>query len=197
MIAIRGYGSRIAQELAAILPANEKVTPVPREGHDGVAERHLFCQGVLRNKTINDQTPDEIASSWTINATRTIDQCERILSRNDRARICIIGSESAFAGSYDVVYAAAKAGVHQYVETRRLRTPMQQLVCVSPGIVADAGMTLRREDKERLEAREKAHPKARFVTSREVAVLVHHVLYVDRGYLSGVVIRMNGGEHTK
>lgn len=195
MIAVRGYGSRIAQEFAEI--STDDIIQVPRDGFNAVAQRHLFCQGVMRAKSIGEQSAEEIAESWRVNATMTIDQCDEILRQNERARICVIGSESGFTGSFDGAYAAAKAAVHRYVETRRMRTAHQQLICIAPGIIGDAGMTTRRNDHQRLVERRMQHPKGRFVTAREVAALIHHVLYVDEGYLSGVVIRMNGGEHTR
>ena len=55
-------------------------------------------------------------------------------------------------------------------------------------------MTLRRTDRDRLERRAAKHPKRRFLDAADVARLVHFLLYVDRGYVSGCVIRMHGGE---
>ena len=108
----------------------------------------------------------------------------------------MIGSESGFAWGFDGAYAGAKAALHCYVENKPLR-PKQQLVCIAPGIIEDAGMTERRMDKENLEKRRKDHPKHRFLTSDEVAKLAHFLLYVDQGYISNVVIRMNGGDHAR
>ena len=57
-----------------------------------------------------------------------------ILATNPSARICIIGSESAYRGSFDGTYAKSKAAIHRYVEA----TPthgQQQLVAISPGII--------------------------------------------------------------
>jgi NAD(P)-dependent dehydrogenase (short-subunit alcohol dehydrogenase family) len=73
--------------------------------------------------------------------------------------------------------------------------PQQQIVCVSPGIIEDAGMTVRREDRVNLARRRDMHPKRRFLRAIEVARMIHFLLYVDEGYTSGVVIRMNGGAH--
>jgi NAD(P)-dependent dehydrogenase (short-subunit alcohol dehydrogenase family) len=121
--------------------------------------------------------------------------CDQVFDERELARVVVIGSESGFSGSYDSAYAAAKAGLHAYVETKRLK-PRQQLVCVAPGIIADAGMTTRRPDKDALAARALEHPKRRFVTALEVAKLIRFLLYDDIGYLSGITIRMNGGQHT-
>ena len=57
-------------------------------------------------------------------------------------------------------------------------------------------MTERRQDVENLQHRQEKHPKRRFLEAAEVARMIHFLLYVDEGYTTGVVIRMNGGEHT-
>lgn len=195
MIAVRGAGSAIARALATL--TSDKIHKVPRGETNVEAERHLFCQGLLRPKPLTAQTAAEVAESWEVNFAMVARQCDAIFEKNDRARVCVIGSESGFAGSFDGAYALAKAAVHRYVETKRLRSRHQQLICIAPGIIEDAGMTTRRSDRDHLARRAMAHPKLRFVTAHEVATLVNHVLYVDAGYLSGVVIRMNGGEHIR
>jgi NAD(P)-dependent dehydrogenase (short-subunit alcohol dehydrogenase family) len=196
MIAIRGFASPLSQALLSLLPEWETAVPVERGGCNSGAERHLFAQGLLRPQAVSQQSSDEIAESLMANAIRTIQQCDLIFAVNPKARVCVIGSESGFAWSFDGAYAAAKAAVHRYVETKRLPKPEQQLICVAPSIIADGGMTLRRDDAQRLAEKAAAHPKGRFLTCAEVARLIHHVLYVDEGYLSGVVIRLNGGQHT-
>lgn len=197
MIAIRGAKSAIAQELTKLLPRCESLAVVAREDEPPLdAGRYLFCAGLLQAKRIAEQDCNEVGDSFLVNAGDVIRDCDRIITSNPKARICIIGSESGFSWSFDGAYAAAKAAVHRYVETKRLTDARQQLVCVAPSIIGDAGMTLRRHDRLVLERKKAGHPKGRFLRAFEVARLVHHVLYVDEGYLSGVVIRMNGGQHT-
>lgn len=193
MIAIRGFGSRLAQAFIGFVPNWEEAVPVERGACNTAAERHLFCQGVLTPKTIREQTAEERAESFEANFATVARQCDLIIATNDKARICVIGSESGFSWSYDGAYAASKAAVHAYVETKRLRTPSQQLICIAPSIIGDAGMTLRREDRTNLASHEAAHPKGRFLNCSEVCRLIYHALYVDQGYLTGTVIRMNGG----
>lgn len=197
MIAIRGAGSVIVQRLAALLPKGECIVKVDRwEAPPMDALRYLFCQGLIKPKRITEQTDNEIAESFLVNAGRIIKECDQIIEGNDLARICVVGSESGFVGSFDGAYAVAKAALHCYVETKRLRTPRQQLVCIAPTIIWDAAMTQVRDDLETVEARGRAHPKGRWLTAREVARLIHFCLFVDEGYLSGVVLRFNGGAHT-
>jgi NAD(P)-dependent dehydrogenase (short-subunit alcohol dehydrogenase family) len=196
VLAIRGFGSPLAQLFLDFLPPWETAVPVERGACDTQSERHLFCQGVLTPQHIGAQAPDVIADSFMANCASTIRQCDMIVGTNDNARILVMGSESGFAWSYDGVYAASKAGLHKYVETKKLRTPDQQLVCIAPSIISNGGMTLRRTDEKNLAKREAEHPKKRFLTCSEVCALMKYLLYIDTGYLTGTVIRLNGGAHT-
>lgn len=193
MLVITGWGSAIVQALLPTLPVEE--VPERADCYDVRfdAERYLFCAGVLRSKPIAEQTQVEIAETFMVNCGAVIQACDAILAVNDKARICVIGSESGFAWSHDGAYAASKAALHRYVETKRLRTKDQQLVGIAPSIIEDAGMTIRRSDQANLDRRRDTHPKRRFLQASEVARLIRFCLYEDFGYLSGIVIRMHGG----
>jgi NAD(P)-dependent dehydrogenase (short-subunit alcohol dehydrogenase family) len=196
MLAIRGAKSSIAFELIRLLGPDQQYVAVGRGRSMLVksdATEFLFCQGMLVGKSIDRITYDEQAKTFDVNAIQVIDECDRIIAGRDNARIVVIGSESGFTWSHDSCYAASKAALHRYVETKRLRTPDQQLVCVAPGIISDSAMTQRRDDQDVLAVRAKNHPKGRWLLAAEVARLVHFLLYQDQGYISGTVIRMNGG----
>lgn len=192
MLAVTGYRSQIIAELRGLLPEGEQIERIGDHEYPPMAERYLLCAGLLRPKRFAEQTSAEIDESLHVNLLRPIEICEEILSRNDTARICVIGSESGYTGSFDEAYAAAKSGLHKYIETRKLK-PGQQLVGIAPSIIENCGMTLRRLDQENLEQRRLSHPKGRFLKAQEIARLVHFLLYVDEGYLSGQIIRINGG----
>jgi NAD(P)-dependent dehydrogenase (short-subunit alcohol dehydrogenase family) len=195
MLAVTGYNSRIVQELKALLPQGEQIVrwnDLMLEGKFDYCERYLICAGLLRPKTIREQSEAEAAESLRVNCIQPMQLCDAALEQNDTARICILGSESGYVWSYDGAYAAAKAALHRYVETKKLKLG-QQLVAIAPSIIEDCGMTLAREDAENLERRKLENPKRRFLKAAEVARLIHFLLYQDEGYLSGTVIRMNGG----
>jgi NAD(P)-dependent dehydrogenase (short-subunit alcohol dehydrogenase family) len=135
---------------------------------------------------------DDAIDTWEANFHGVRRLVELTLANSPEARICVMGSESAYSGSHNEAYALSKAALHRYVEMRAL-APGQQLVAVSPGIISDAAMTTGRDDQERVTWRADTHPKRRHVTSAEVARVVHFLLYQDEGYLSNVVIRMHGG----
>lgn len=193
-LAVRGANSQIAVELRKLLPLDEQVIAVGRGEPMPWAERYLFCCGLMLGK--QDYSVSELRASYEANYHSVRRECDRIIAGNLQARICVIGSESGFSGSFDAAYAVSKAALHRYVEAKRLLTRVQQLVCIAPSIIADAGMTMRRKDGDVLIRKCRAHPKGRFITSLEVARAVHFALYVDEGYLSNVVVRMNGGQHT-
>ncbi len=190
MLAVTGYRSKIVSELIPLLPEGEEV--IRLDTTTPICNRYLLCAGVLRPKRIADQSPEEIAETFRVNCSWPIQFCDDMLEKNPEARICVVGSESGFSGSFDGAYAAAKAGLHRYVETKQLG-PFQQLVCVAPSIIEDAGMTTSRADKDVLEVRRTLHPKRRFLKALEVARMIKHLLYVDEGYTTGTVVRMNGG----
>lgn len=194
MIYVKGAGSAIATALDGLHPI-AKVEY--REAMPDDASAYLFCQGLLRQKPITEQTDEEIAETFMVNTVATIRECERLLKVNHSARICVMGSESGFTGSFDQTYAASKAALHRYVETRRLIHHNQQLVCVAPSGILNTGMTDARnkEGAEAFELRRQRHPKRRWLEPVEVARMIHFLLCVDHGYTTGVVIRMNGGEH--
>lgn len=193
MIVITGWRSQIGLALRNMLPKGEiAVWGVA----DGVpfplsAERYFFCQGLLRSRPATDQSDDEIREGLIVNYGSIAEACKRVLAANSTARICIIGSESGYRGSFDSTYAAAKRALHQFIETTPLK-PAQQLVGISPGIIGDAGMTTRRTDTENLERRRAEHPKGRFLASEEVARMAHFLLY-GSDYVTGTVVRMHGG----
>ncbi|MHB1086135.1 MAG: SDR family oxidoreductase [Minisyncoccota bacterium] len=196
MIVITGRRSQIAIQFISLLPCEEAVVPGSVVASvDGIlpnADRYLFCQGLLRPKRFHEQTPAEVEEGYRVNCSSITEACDHIFSVNARARICIIGSESGYRGSYDGTYAAAKADLHGYIESVSIG-PLQQIVGISPGIISDAGMTTRRTDTENLERRRTEHPKRRFLTSAEVAEMAFFLLYRSE-YVSGTIVRMHGGK---
>lgn len=176
MLAVTGLRTTIVQELAKL--TDEPISRIGGSSHQWFdadfqipeANRFVLAAGVLYGKHINDQTVYDIATGLAINLISPMRICEQILVENGRARICVIGSESGFSGSFDAVYAAAKAGLHSYVTTRKV-LPTQQLVAVAPPIISDSGMTKRRGDYPEVLKKRKT------VTAQQVAIVVHQLLY--------------------
>lgn len=193
-IVITGWRSAIAEEFRQILRSAEvTVHGKPMEpGFPIDVQRYLFCQGLLRPKRIEDQTEAEIKEGIEVNYASIVRACDLIFASNEFARVCIIGSESGYRGSFDENYASSKALIHSYIETKRL-APHQQLVGISPGIIGDCRMTTSRTDVDNLIRRRDEHPKKRFLEAAEVASLARTLIYFQP-YICNVVVRMHGGQ---
>lgn len=157
-------------------------------------DRIVIAHGTYDTNPFLSRTQVDLEREFTVNCMSAVRLCEIALEVNSSARICIIGSSSATKGSWDIVYWLAKAALHSYVRERQL-TPGQQLVCVAPSGV-ECGMTMRRSDSE-IESLKQTHPKRRLVTSREVAGLIHYLLFADAGYVTNTVVEINGGRFAR
>lgn len=192
-IVVLGAHSQIAQEFKKLVPPHKRLIRGELEFVDATADEYLICSGFLLGEVVGRQSVDDVTKSFMSNYVKVINYCDVVFSLNPCARICIIGSESGYNGSYDMAYAGAKAALHMYIKTKKLSF-RQQLVGISPWIVEDAGMTLRRQDFGHLSDLKNNHPKKRFLKSTEVARLAHYLLFIDEGYITNTIIRMHGGK---
>lgn len=179
MIAVTGLRTTIVHELHKLRPDEsiERIDSFPSLNEfdcefriPSAAEHFVLAAGVLHPKRIADQAAHEISASLAVNLVNAVRLCELILERTPNARIVVIGSESAFFGSYDDTYFLAKAALHRYVQVRKV-LPEQLLACLAPPIIADSGMTRRRSDYPAVLGQRKT------CTATEVAVMVEHLLY--------------------
>lgn len=189
-IGIYNLRSSIAQALLPLLPDGEEVIADPV---DPFHNRFLFCSGFLHGRRILETSTADVERAYRENFSNIAAACDLIFEHNSTARVCIIGSESGIKGSFDMAYAGAKAALHLYIETKRLTCPDQQLVGIAPTVIWDSGMTQRRPDLDELDARGAARRAGRWLTAIEVARAAHFLLYVDAGYTTNTILRMNGG----
>jgi NAD(P)-dependent dehydrogenase (short-subunit alcohol dehydrogenase family) len=191
-VGIGGARSTIAREFIKLLPDGaepycDRLNELPLD-----CDRYLVCTGFLAGKAVSCISPEEAEATFRINFLDPARFCDRLLLHNPRARVCLIGSESGFAGSFDMAYAAAKAGLHLYVETKRLDHPEQQLVALAPTIIADSDMTQRRTDQNALAARAAATRHRRWLSAAEVAAQAYQALFIASPFLSNTVLRLHG-----
>lgn len=174
-------------ELAKLLPDEELIQVKYRgEGMAGpcvfpLADRYIYAAGYLAGARFSELTTDQINATLALNLINAMRFTEEAL-KNPVARICLIGSNSATAGSYDELYAASKAGLVGYCASKRV-TRTQQLTIVCPPLISDAGMTIRRKDFPEVLYRRK------FSTSLEVATTIKRVLWdEDNCGIAGVLL---------
>lgn len=195
-IGITGFNSTIVREFESLMPDGETIRIIQRDPlalNQMDLDRYLFCQGRLVGDSIINISRHDAAWTWYDNFLTIAKRCDQILAVNRRARICIIGSESGYAGSYDMAYAGAKAAMHLYIETKRLEYPGQQIVGIAPTIIFDSAMTQSRKDLEAVTARGGHRRRGEWLAPLDIAKLAHFALYVDSGNLCNTVLRMTGG----
>jgi NAD(P)-dependent dehydrogenase (short-subunit alcohol dehydrogenase family) len=194
-ICISGFNTTIAQRFCSLLSPDEAIEARTLGDIDAAAHsRYLICTGFLAGQDLENIGDAAARMTWEANFLRIGQLCDEIISRNADARICIIGSESGYRGSFDMAYAGAKAAIHLYIETAKLKFPRQQIVGIAPGIILDSGMTQRRDDKSNLMDRAFFRRRGEWINAIDVARLAHFLLYVDSGNITNTVIRINGGE---
>lgn len=194
-IVITGHKTTIAKNFKSkALLKNSLIYEIrTREIDDHLdADKYVFCHGVMYPKKSYELTDAEKENSMYTNFISVVEMCDKIIDHNDKARICVISSYSAFVGSYDDTYALSKALLNQYIERKVLRTPKQQLVGIAPSAIEDSGMTQRRKDLENLNKKRENHPMKRLVQSYEVSRLIYTLLY-EQPYINRTVIQMHGG----
>jgi NAD(P)-dependent dehydrogenase (short-subunit alcohol dehydrogenase family) len=186
-IVVTGRSSTIANEFLELLPEAEIRT---LESVQSLGDRYLICTGYLAGKAIGEISSDELMETFTRNFAEIARLCDRIFDTRPNARVCIVGSESGIAGSYDMAYAGAKAAMHLYIETKKLRHAEQMIVGIAPHIIWDSNMTRARDDLKALADRGDANRLGRWLEPAEVADLARFLLMEASPSLSNQVIRM-------
>jgi NAD(P)-dependent dehydrogenase (short-subunit alcohol dehydrogenase family) len=193
MIGITGKRSTITQEFLKLIDDNSRVVFGSIEDLPLDLEQYLLCAGVLIGKTAGEIEDDEAIEMFRVNFLGVARFCDKLFEVNSKARVCVIGSQSGYGGSHDIVYAGTKASLHLYVETKKLQYQTQHLVCVAPTIIEDSGMTKRRSDLDETLRRGKKRRLGRWLQSKEIARLAHFVLHEDA--LCNTVVRATGGNY--
>jgi len=189
-VGIAGTRSTIAKEFQKLVPESENVQlrKLATLGHHH--RRYLICTGYLAGRDIRELSLQEQQDTMDLNFVAVAQFCEAVLSKNTRARICVLGSESGFKGSFDQAYAGAKAALHHYVQTTNPSDAEQMLVALAPHIIWDSNMTQEREDVGNMPALGRMNRTKKWLTASEVAKTAHWLLYDAPVSLSGQVIRM-------
>ena len=161
-------------------------------------DRIVLAHGELADERFAERSEEQIVNSIKVNLLSFVRIAEIALAGNPGVRIAAIGSESGLKGSFDIAYALAKAALHRYVEERRILSPQQQLVCVAPSLISDAGMTLRRDDQDNVFALPWSRtPKGADSPPARSPRWCTSCSSSTKGYTSNVVIDMNGGKFAR
>ena len=219
-ILITGYSSKVVKELTGLIYEQNVDVEIIKFGRGVDSDYHvdfssiaeckkflvklneispaylLINHGVLPGDQIIDTSDEDIWNSLSVNLISYLFIIES-LTKAENIKTVIMSSISGKAGSYDTLYAAAKAGID--VTIRRISSTIpysSRLNAVSPGIIKDARMTTVRTDLEVLENKRRNTPTKQFTTSLDVAKLIYFILF-ESDNLSGENINLNGGMYIK
>src|SRR5271157_1683699 len=84
----------------------------------GKLDALVFCQGVIRGKRLAEQTDREVLDTFRTNVLGAVALTRALLPQMaGRSSITYLASISAFAGSYDPVYAASKGALVAFAKS--------------------------------------------------------------------------------
>jgi len=189
-VGIAGARSTITQEFCSIVGDRDKIVSRRLSEMPLYLDRYLVCVGYLAGERITEISEEQSLLTWRVNFVEPVQFCERVFAVNQKARICLMGSESGFSGSYDWAYAGAKAALHSYVQAKKLVEPKQMITAIAPHIILDSGMTQRRSDLAELEVRARSNRTQKWLSANEVAQQADYLLYRASVSTSGQVVRM-------
>ncbi|MBS1963563.1 MAG: SDR family oxidoreductase [Bdellovibrionales bacterium] len=154
---------------------------------------YLFLNhGTLPGKRLGDYTDAEVSESLSVNLVSYLAVFEA-LTTIPNLRTVATSSISGTAGSFDTLYAAAKAGLDVAIRSFAKQIPAtSRLNGVAPGIVSDTRMTAARKDLDVLERKRAATPTGKFTEAREIAGLVKYLLFESEN-MNGEIVHVNGG----
>lgn len=158
----------------------------------------IMCQGMIVGKPLRDYTFSEIDRVFSVNAlsvVRLTKMLEPVMA-ND-ASIVYISSISAFAGSYDAVYAASKGAVISFAKAMAKQLgPRVRVNAVAPGLTERTGMYDGMQEGTRRKHLESTYLK-RLAQPEDIANTVLFLSTSSSRHITGSCIDVNGGEYVR
>jgi 3-oxoacyl-[acyl-carrier protein] reductase len=156
----------------------------------------VVVAGLLPGKSLDDYTPDLADDVMAVNALGPM-LLVRALSPvlAEGSRVVLFSSVSGERGSYDPVYAAAKAALVGFVKSMATwSAPRTRFVAVAPGLVEGSGMH-EAMAPERRAHHLKATPTGRLASPDDLAGMVYDLCRPHWAHANGTCVRFNGGAY--
>ena len=171
----------------------------------------IMCHGYTYMDWLEEMDNSEMERIINVNLIGSIRMIKQfVIDTIDapyRKKIISIGSmayKAVLNGS--AAYCASKAGLNHYIRCAawELAPKGYDVYCINPSNVLDAPMTRDTINhlmnyreltmEEALEYWGANNPRMIFLTKAEIVCLVQHLLYTDKGYMSGAPIDLAGGQ---
>ena len=150
--------------------------------------------GTMISKCFSEADIDPVRDIMNVNLISPMIAVGSLVKNyTDNSVVLLIGSQSAFKGSYDDFYATSKAGIHGFVGTVAPKlAPRTRIIELAPGITINTRMTANRAADDLKPARDRI-PMQRFADPHEVATVGFRLISDEFSYMTGNTIDMNGG----
>lgn len=154
----------------------------------------INCAGIMLSNCLAEASSDDITLTMNVNLISPMVVLSRLIHLFSDNSVCLlIGSQSAFKGSYDDLYAVSKAAIHGLVGTVAPKiAPKTRIIDLAPGITLNTRMTLGRTNDDLEPARQRI-PMKRFAQPEEVAKVALQLISDDFAYMTGNTVDLNGG----
>ncbi len=164
---------------------------------DGVA----YCPGTINLKPFRSLTPDQFQSDWQINllgAVKVLQAVEKKLRRSSAASVVMFSTVAVGRGMpFHASVAAAKGAVEGLSRSLAAEwAPRIRVNTIAPSLTDTplAERLLASEDRKKSAA--ERHPLKRYAQPEEIAKLAFYLLGPDSNWITGQVMRIDGGLST-
>lgn len=156
----------------------------------------VVVAGLLPGKALADYPPGLAEQVMQVNALGPILLVQALLPiLADQSRVVLFSSVSGERGSFDPVYASAKAALVGFVKSMATwSAPRTRFVAVAPGLVEGTAM-YDAMAPERREHHRTSTPMGRLVRPTDLAAMIHDLTLPHWAHANGTCVRFNGGAY--
>ena len=160
---------------------------------DNALDAVIILSGILPGRSIEKYSHDRIEKVMSVNFTSNAYIIKALLPYlKKNSNIVIMSSISGFRGSFDPIYAAAKAAQIGLVKSLALwNQDKYKINAVAPSLINESSMFYGMS-KERREFHEANSPTKQLITKTEISKLVFDICQPNSKFANGEIIEIEG-----